>query len=103
MFTCPKRHLLYQAPSQTHPEQGDGHQESGEGQDVELHQRASEAAAAEEGGEPRGAGPGRLHGLHRYPSDGYCPHRFNMQLSPEARSTYSGFCQASCSTYENPG
>lgn len=64
MSTC---HSHFQASSQTHPEQGDGHQESWEGQDVELHQRASQAAAAEEGRQPRGTGSGCLHVLHRYP------------------------------------
>ncbi|CAB1419785.1 unnamed protein product [Pleuronectes platessa] len=42
---------------------------SWEGQTVELHQGAAQTAAAEEGGEPRGAESGRLLVLHRYPSN----------------------------------
>lgn len=56
-----------QASSQTHPEPGDGHEESRERQAVELHPRAAETAAAEEGRQPRGAGSGRLHVFYRYP------------------------------------
>lgn len=44
--------LLPQATSKTHLEQGDGHQESWEGQNVDLHQRAIKATAAEEGYQP---------------------------------------------------
>lgn len=56
-----------QASSQTHLEPGDGHEESRERQAVELHPRAAETAAAEEGRQPRGAGSGRLHVFYRYP------------------------------------
>lgn len=42
----------FQTSSQTHPEQSDGDQKSRERQDVELHQRAAQAAAAEEGRRP---------------------------------------------------
>lgn len=56
------------ASSQTHAEQSDGHQESWERQNVELHQRAAQTATVEEGRQPWGAGSGGLHVLHRYPS-----------------------------------
>lgn len=56
--------FLVQASPQTYSEQGDGHQESRQGQIVELHQGASQTAAAEEGGQPRGACSGSLHGLY---------------------------------------
>lgn len=40
------------ASSQTHSEQSDGHQESWERQNVELHQRAAQTATVEEGRQP---------------------------------------------------
>lgn len=62
IFVC--LFVLAKATSEAHLESSDGHEEPWEGQTVELHQGAIKAAAAEEGHQPRGPGPGGLHVLH---------------------------------------